>query len=258
MLELYIVVVVGRIWPGMYPRKQSMSSLQTEASFEANPGDETLNGDNIDRSAAMSPQIYQLLRRAIIENRFPPGAPIYETKLADTLGVSRTPLRAALQQLAKEGLVETRPQVGSVVAPVDYKKIVSAVFCRSALETAVVRRLAGMRTADFSRLSRVLSLQAECTSRDDYIAFFEFDEEFHRLLAEIAGVPDAWRLVMSSKSHVDRARLNLQKAIPGRAAAAYQEHLLILNAVRAGDGELAASLMDRHVGSALDVTLQTQ
>ncbi len=201
----------------------------------------------------MAPQIYSLLRKAIIQNRYPPGAPIYEAKLGETLGVSRTPLRAALQQLAKEGLVETRPQVGSIVAPVDQKKIFAAVFCRSALETAVVRRLAETRPAELSRLSPVLALQAESTSRDDYIAFFDVDEEFHRLLAEIAGVPDAWSLVMSSKSHVDRARLHLQHAIPGRAAAAYDEHLLILAAIRAGDVDRSSELMHKHISSALDV-----
>ena len=213
----------------------------------------SLGDGEIDRSAPMAPQLYALLRKAIIQNRYPPGAPIYEGKLGDILGVSRTPLRAALQQLAKEGLVETRPQVGSIVAPVDQKKVFSAVFCRSALETAVARRLAETRPAELSRLSRVLALQAECTSRDDYITFFDVDEEFHRLLAEIAGVPDAWRLVMSSKSHVDRARLHLQSTIPGRAAGAYEEHLLILDAIRAGDVERSSELMNKHVSSALDV-----
>src|SRR5690606_5751566 len=92
----------------------------------------------IDYAAPMSPQIYEILRRAIIENRIAPGTPIYEAKLSEALGVSRTPLRSALQQLAKENLIETRPQVGSIVAPVNEGKILSAVFCRGALETAVV------------------------------------------------------------------------------------------------------------------------
>lgn len=212
-----------------------------------------LGDEKIRRDAPISPQVYALLREAIIQNRLQPGAQIFEARLAETLGVSRTPLRAALQLLTKEGLIETRPQVGSVVAPVDRKKIYSAVFCRSALETAVVRRLAGMPKPDLDRLSRVLALQAESTARDDYLAFFEVDEEFHRLLAELADVPEAWSLVLSNKSHVDRARLRLQSADPGRAAVAYQEHLLIVEAIRANDADLASRLMDAHIISALDV-----
>lgn len=228
----------------------------TEVSSQsrASSGDLTSLGEKrIRRDGAISPQIYTLLREAIVQNRLQPGAQIFEARLAESLGVSRTPLRAALQLLTKEGLIETRPQVGSVIAPVDRKKILSAVFCRSALETAVVRRLAAAEKPDLDSLSPILALQEECTARDDYLTFFDLDEEFHRLLAELADVPEAWSLVMSNKSHVDRARLHLQSAIPGRASVAYREHLLILDAIRARDADLAAQLMDRHVTSVLDI-----
>lgn len=76
---------------------------------------------------------------------------------------------------------------------------------------------------------------------------------FHSRLAEMAGVPEAWRLVVLSKTHVDRARLHLQSAIPGRAAMAYSEHLSIIDAIRNGDADRAASLMDSHVGSVMDI-----
>ena len=229
-------------------RMPSDPSSSDQAS--SSPG---LGAEKIRRDAPISPQVYALLRAAIIQSRLRPGAQIFEARLAERLGVSRTPLRAALQLLTKEGLIETRPQVGSIVAPVDPKKIHSAVFCRSALETAVVRRLAAMQKPDLDRLSRILALQAECTARDDYLAFFEVDEEFHRLLAELADVPEAWALVLSNKSHVDRAWLGLQSANPGRAAIAYREHLLIVDAIRNKDADLAADLMHRHVTSALDI-----
>lgn len=214
----------------------------------------TLAG-TMDYSAPMAPQIYRILRAAIIESRMAPGTPIYEARLSEVMGISRTPLRSALQQLAKEGLVETRPQVGSVVAPVDERKIFAAVFCRSALETAVVRRLAEQPASKLDNLSSILAIQAECTARDDYLAFFQSDEEFHARLAELAGVPEAWQLVMSNKSHVDRARLGLQRAIPGRAAHAYKEHLEIVAALRSGHADLACALMNKHVTSALDVIM---
>lgn len=214
---------------------------------------EALGDARIDFTRSMAPQIYDLMRRIIVQNRIGPGTPIYEAKFAEIIGVSRTPLRAAMQQLAKEGLVETRPQVGSIVAPIDQKKIFSAVFCRSALETAVVRRLAGMRPFDMGPFQSVLALQKEFSSHDDYIGFFDVDEKFHSLLAQAAGVPEAWQLVLSSKTHVDRARMRLQSAIPGRAEIAYKEHLDIIEAIKAGDVELAAQCMDKHVRSALDI-----
>ncbi|ADO44089.1 GntR family transcriptional regulator [Ketogulonicigenium vulgare] len=212
-----------------------------------------LEGLQIDFSRVMGPQIYDVMRKLVVQNSLAPGTPIYEAKFAEILGVSRTPLRAALQQMAKEGLIETRPQVGSIVAPVDPEKIVSAVFCRSALETAVVRRLAELPQFDPKPFRRILAAQEDFSSRDDYIGFFEVDEAFHAQLAETAGVPEAWRLILSNKTHVDRARLSLQSAIPGRAAVAYREHLDIMAALEKGEPELAAQYMDKHVRSALDI-----
>lgn len=214
---------------------------------------EALSNVRVDYSRPMASQIYESMRKAIVQNRLAPGTPIFEAKFSEVIGVSRTPLRAALQQLAKEGLVETRPQVGSIVASIDRQKIVSAVFCRSALETAVVRRLADLKTFDAKPFRRILALQEEYSARDDYIGFFDVDETFHSLLAQTAGVPEAWQLILSSKTHVDRARLSLQSAIPGRAATAYEEHLGILEAIEQSDPDLAAKRMDKHVRSALDI-----
>lgn len=214
---------------------------------------EALGEVRIDFTRSMAPQIYDLMRKIIVQNRIGPGTPIYEAKFADMIGVSRTPLRAAMQQLAKEGLVETRPQVGSIVAPIDQKKIFSAVFCRGALETAVVRRLASMRPFDISPFLGVLAEQQDFAQRHDYIGFFDLDERFHALLAEAAEVPEAWQLVLSSKTHVDRARMRLQSAAPERAGIAYQEHLDIIDAIKTGDVDRAVLCMDKHVRSALDI-----
>lgn len=214
---------------------------------------EALSGISINYGQPMAPQIYAAMRTVIMQNKIAPGTPIYEAKFAEIIGVSRTPLRAAMQQLAKEGLVETRPQVGSIVALIDRQKIASAVFCRSALETAVVKRLAETKDFDPKPFARVLALQESFSARDDYIGFFEVDEQFHSLLAQRANVPEAWQLVLSSKTHVDRARLQLQSAIPGRAAIAYREHLGIMEAIEAGDSALAAERMNNHVRSALDI-----
>ncbi|ODT82225.1 MAG: hypothetical protein ABS76_08170 [Pelagibacterium sp. SCN 64-44] len=210
-----------------------------------------LTGQVVDRLRPIAPQVYALLREAIIDSRLPPGAPIHEPDLARALSVSRTPLRSALQQLASEGLVETRPQVGSIVAPLNVAEVIEAVFCRSALECEVVRRLSQMSVPQ-ERFRRVMRDQYETALRDDYLAFYRVDEEFHGLLAEMAGVPSAWRLVQSVKPHVDRARLDLMGSIAGRSLAAYNEHVAILGAIMAGDGDLAAHRMHDHVMTVFD------
>lgn len=212
----------------------------------------SLEGVSIDPGRAISPQVYGLLRARIIDTRLPPGAPIHEKDISDLCGISRTPVRAALQQLAAEGLVETRPQVGSIVSPLNRDRFLEAVFIRCALECAVVRRLAE-KGLDDSRLAPLLRLQEATAAADDYTAFFDVDEAFHAQLAEMAGTPTAWTLVQQVKAHVDRERLGLMGRIPGRSAEALNDHKELLAAIRAGDGDAAADVMRRHIETVLDV-----
>lgn len=212
---------------------------------------QALAGINIDRGQAIGPQIYAALRHRIVDGRLPGGTPIHENDIASLCLVSRTPLRSALQQLGNEGLIVTRPQVGSVVAPPDRSRLEEALFVRSAIEQQVVRRLAAIGL-DEAALAPVMERQAAAAEIDDYASFFDADEEFHALLARMADVPNAWQLVHSIKAHVDRGRFLLLSSTPGRSRRAHGDHLRILDAIRSGDGERAAREMAAHVDSVLD------
>jgi DNA-binding GntR family transcriptional regulator len=213
---------------------------------------DTLEQAEIDRTLPIAPQVYNALRQRIVDNRLGPGAPISEAALARRLDISRTPLRAALQQLAGEGLIVTRPQVGSVVAALDTGRLEEAVFMRSALEEAVVRRLAA-RGMDEEDLAPAFAAQKRAADADDYAAFFREDELFHARLAELAGVPNAWRMVHSVKGHVDRQRYKLMAGIPYRSMRAFYDHQDIVRHILAGDEEGAAQAMNAHVRSVLDL-----
>ncbi len=209
-----------------------------------------LAGIRIDRGQAIGPQIYEALRHRIVDGRLPGGTPIHEGEIADLCFVSRTPLRAALQQLVGEGLIVTRPQVGSIVAPRDRRRFLEALFVRSAIECRIVRRLAE-RGLDEVALRPILIRQEVAARADDYATFFDADEDFHALRASMADVPNAWQLVQSVKSHVDRERFILMSSIRGRSQRAFEDHLRILNAIRAGDGDRAAAEMAAHIDSVL-------
>ena len=206
----------------------------------------------IDHAFPIAPQVYSYLRARIVDNRLPPGAKISEASLADTLNISRTPLRAALQKLATEGLVNTRPHVGTAVAKLDVAQLHEAVFIRAALEAAVVRKLAEMK-ADLSTLNPIMEIQKRAAERDDNAAFFVQDETYHAELARIAGVPDAWRLALSIKGHVDRQRYILMAGIAKRSLRAYEEHIKILKEIRSSDADAAARTMHDHVNSVLEL-----
>ena len=143
-----------------------MPRLSAEAErFDPGPA---LDDIAIDRSRSIAPQIYDALRARIVDNRLPPGAFLSEAEIARFCDISRTPLRAALQQLAGEGLIIVRPQVGSVVAPHDEARLREAVFIRCAIEEAVARRLAETGI-DEDLLAPILTAQKQAAERDDYM-----------------------------------------------------------------------------------------
>ncbi len=208
--------------------------------------------DRIDRTLPISAQVYDLLRQAIVDNSLRPGMRLSEATLAREFAISRTPLRAALQQLASEGLVAILPQVGTVVAALDAQQLRQAVFIRTALECAVVRKLAQDKP-DLSPLDPIMKQQAVAAEVDDYATFFRHDEAFHRMLATLADAPLAWRQVQSVKGHVDRQRYQLMSGIPMRSQRAYQEHQNVISRIRDGDVEGASEAMSTHVGSVLEL-----
>ncbi len=221
-------------------------------SISSNDVYEALDPSEIDRNLPIAPQVYAIIRQRIVDNRMPPGAPIGESTLAQRLDISRTPLRAALQQLAKEGMIATRPQVGSVVAQMDLARLEEAVVIRAALEVAVVRRLAE-RDIDEQLLVQSFSEQEIAAEADDYAAFFSHDELFHAKLAELAGLANVWTVIQQVKGHVDRQRYKMMAGIPFRSKRAFRDHKEIVRQILAGDADGAERAMRAHVNSVLEL-----
>lgn len=210
------------------------------------------SSDMIDRSSAIGGQVYGLLRLKIILDQLPPGTQINEQDIGRWLGVSRTPVREAYQKLMNDGLVITQPKVGSIVAPIDDDRVKEGIIIRRALEREVVKLIC-QGDDDLARLEPSLALQKVAISQNDYIAFFKQDEHFHMHLADIAGLPSAWRLAQSVKAHTDRTRIRITSNLPSRLGQAHEEHLLLIEALRAKDVDAAQSVMSKHINSVFDV-----
>ena len=91
-------------------------------------------------SETVKGQVLRDLRRAIVTLELPPGARLSEADIAQRYGVSRQPVREALIALSAVGLVEVKPQRGSVVVKFSTKHMLNVRFIREAIEVAVVRR----------------------------------------------------------------------------------------------------------------------
>jgi len=199
----------------------------------------------------ISPQIYEVLRRAITTLAMMPSESLSEKELALQLGVSRTPVREALIRLADEGLIDILPQRGSFVAPIRLADVEEAQFIREALEVSVVRRLTPRCAPRFLIAQRAnLAEQQLAARQSDHERFMELDEAFHRAFCVEAGLSKSWRLIQTVKLQMDRVRyLSLPEA--GHLEILLAQHTAILDAMERGEGEEVGRTMAAHLQEVL-------
>jgi len=199
----------------------------------------------------MARQVARALRQAIVTMQLSPGEMLSEQDLARRFGVSRSPVREALIKLSEAGLVRVLPQRGTQVVKISRADVEDARFIREAVESAVVREAALKASpATIAELNASLARQRRAQRAKTTEEFLELDEEFHRLLAEAAGRPAAWRMIEDVKPQMDRVRfLDMTQATPRHAVVA--QHAVIVEAIKAGDPAAAEKAMREHLGEIL-------
>lgn len=189
---------------------------------------------------------YEELRDLIVKGRLPPGARIAEGPLAEWLGVSRTPVREALQRLRRQRLlVEVGGGAGVrvrlAIAPLQRDQMEELYSLAGALESFAARGLAAWNERDRIRLARELrsieqAFSDEASkSRVDYDKLFEMHDAFHRNLLRDATGPETAALFDHIRPHVDRYEWFYAPLIGPDFTATYTEHEAIIRAVRAGN-----------------------
>ncbi len=200
----------------------------------------------LDRQRSASDQVHAALRRAIIEVRLAPGSPISENSICRQFAVSRTPVRAAIQRLSEEGLVDVYPQVGSFVAPIRLAGLRDSHFIRRSLEIALLKEVAPIWTADMSRTMReIVAEQEHYIKTEDGDGFFKADEAFHHLLGTFAGREGVWQAILSAKVGLTRFQRSWQTA--ERLPDVIVEHLAVVDALDRGDALAAEQALMTHL-----------
>ena len=191
--------------------------------------------------APQTEEAYRRLRRMILSLQLRPGEPLVERKLEELLAVSRTPIRAAIQQLFREGLARRTGRVYTV-APLDLAELEEAFEFRNWLEGHIVR-VAAARRPNARQLRELL---ASVEANLDPEVELEKATDFHLSLAKLTGN----RFVVASLAQVlqriYRARY-LEITRPQGADQALSDHLHLIELVQEGKGEEAALFMQQHL-----------
>jgi DNA-binding GntR family transcriptional regulator len=200
---------------------------------------------------------YQRLRDDILSWRLAPGTALSEIELAARLGVSRTPLRAALARLALEGLVDTSRGRTGIVPDMSAESVAELFELREALETQAARLAARRRdpavfealVADFARASETLAASG-------VDAYYEVVAGFDSAIDDAVGNPAFRSALDGVRTHLVRAR-RMAADNPARLLRAADEHRLICEAIRDGDEALASSATAVHLRASLTAILAT-
>lgn len=200
---------------------------------------------------SLKQQVYEVIKEAILTLRFKPGDALVEAELAERLGVSKTPVRDALSDLEKEGLVVRVLHKGTYVSRITKRDICEIFELRAVLE-GLAARLATphMTSEDLERLATLLREQDEYLAKGDIANASLCNRRFHAAIIEKAGRHRLHDILAHLEDHTRRFRV-LSDHLHGRLNKSTGEHAKVLDALRRQDAEAAERMMQAHLHSVL-------
>ena len=193
---------------------------------------------------------YRMIHALTVNFEIAPDARLNEVELAGRLGMSRAPVREALNRLVVDGLVTFEPGRGFRCRRLSAKEIGDLYVVRSDLEVSAVREAA--RGHDPAQGRALLERWSEVLQSDaDIDALIDADEAFHADLVALSGNAERLRVLRNINARIRFVRrINLDD--DARRSASLAEHLPILESVLAGDGDRAARLLEAHLAMSSD------
>jgi len=200
-------------------------------------------------------QIADSIMQAILDGEIRPGEALVEMDIATRLGVSRAPVREALQLLARTSLVESAPYRGTTVRPLTRTDVEEVYSLRTLHETFALRRAVALDAAGTAReLRQVCETMRDIAAARDWASLAAADVRFHETLLRRAShglLLDVWRDIHLRVRQIMALR-NRQN--PDSMEVFYR-HLPIVEAIEAGDLEAAIARLEEHIASAADLVI---
>jgi len=200
--------------------------------------------------------IYGTLKRRIVLNELRPGVTLTELAVAASLGSSQGPVREALMRLQEDGLVLRRGHRGTTVTPLNPDEAEEILALRRRIEVrAAPRVVRAVDAAALTRLSRLRSRMDEVAAAGDEYALIELDTEFHLEIFRLAELLALEQILVRCILHSHRQKLwepRHRRPLTETAA----RHDVLLDLVRARDGEGLARALGEHIDTIVEVQPQ--
>lgn len=199
------------------------------------------------KARTTSDVIADTLSEDISAGRIALGAPLRQEELAARFGVSRIPIRDALQRLEGDGLVVIYPNRGAFVATLSVDEVREIIDLRILIEGDLISRaVRNMDDDDLRRIEGMADMASRAAGAADWA---EADHDFHRALYQPAGRPRQTALVISLRRAIERYGV-AHARLPERRAEWIDDHIAIVEACRARDAKAAHRILTDHIARA--------
>jgi DNA-binding GntR family transcriptional regulator len=202
--------------------------------------------------------VYHNLRIAILQLSLKPGEKLVIDRLSESLKVSTIPVRAALQRLQAEGLVEIVPHTGAIVSAIspqmigevfDILAVLEGLACGPAIEKATEEEI--------EQLHAIVEAMDQAVRQDDYDGWSDLNSQYHQKVTEISGMHLLMDFTNRAFDHWARIRrCYLRQVDPSRLALAQAEHHQMIDLFHKRQGKDLAELVARHNSEAREAYLK--
>ena len=201
----------------------------------------------ISRAKSLKEQAYDKLKELIITGALEPGALHNEKRLAEALGVSRTPVREALLELSREGMVAFVPGKGVEICKFTAQQVREVFEIRKIIEGYILKKIAArLKDRDLKEIDENISNQEKVLLKTERLAFIEYDKQFHLYLASKIGNQQIESILDNLR---DQMHLMGIRAVEdeSRMKQVIEEHRAILSALKEGNPQRAFEALINHL-----------
>lgn len=199
-------------------------------------------------------KVYGRLKSMIVERKLLPGEKIPQEKIAQDLGISRTPLVSALKLLEKENLVQSVPRRGFFIRIFTLPEMISIFELREVLEGLAARHAAlNITDKEIRQLQGFFHSFRDLPGIRDIKAYAKEDRRFHGFILDV-GAKEFLRSILESYSIIISSyQVIASEGLIQTPNESFRDHLAIIDAVSRRDGEAAESIMRRHLRKSVEI-----
>lgn len=210
----------------------------------------------VEKPLTLRERIVDFIKDSVVSGRLKQGERVPEQEIAESFGISRTPIREAFRQLESEGFITVTPRKGAVVSPITDKDVSEFYDIKSLLEGYAAKTACAKLTQKDIKKLESLNVQMERSAeKDDVKGFFRLDNQFHDTFLKACGNEKLCALIHHLVQQFERFRITAL-SLPGRMQDSLKQHNRIIEAFKAGDTVLVEDLVRANAERGRDVLVE--